>query len=94
MLDAGNLLGDILGVHVVHNGTERGNIVRGGIHARIDAVQQGEIAHPMLREIPLHIVPCHDVITPQAGEVFCNDHVDLFRLNVGNEPLKSGAVES
>ena len=92
-LDALDLLGDILGVHVVHDIPEGGNVVGGGVHAGVDAVQQGDVPHPMFREIPLHVVAGHDVVTAQSREGLGDDHVDLLGLDVRNHPLEGRPVE-
>ena len=55
-LDALDLLGDVLGVHVVHDGPERGDVVGGGVHAGVDAVQQGDVPHPVFRDAQRQIV--------------------------------------
>ncbi len=83
-----DLLGNILGVHIVHNGPER------GLHAGVDAVQQKDIAHPLFREIPLHVVASHDVIPPQTGQVLGDDHVDLFGLDVFDHPPEGRPIEA
>ena len=93
-LDALDLLGDVLGVHVVHDGTEWGDVVGGRVYAGINAVQQGNVPHPVLREVPLHIVAGHDVITAQTGKVFGDDHIDLFSFNVTNHSLETGTVKT
>lgn len=93
MLYAFDLFGDILGVHVVHDGAEGGDIVGGGINASIYAIQQGNVAHAVFGEEPLHVVPRHNVIASQTGKVFRDYHVDLFRLDVLNHPLKRRTLE-
>ena len=92
-LDGLDLLGNVLGVHVVHNGAEGRNIIGAGLHASVDAVQEGNVAHPMLREVPLHVVTGHDVVTSQTAQVLGNDHVDLFGLNIADHSLKIRAVK-
>ena len=47
----------------------------------------------MLREVPLHIMAGHDVITSKTAEVFGNHHIDLFGLNIGDHPLKARPVK-
>ena len=89
-----DFLGNVLGVHVVHNGPEGSDVVGGGIHAGVDAVQQGDVAHPLLREIAFHVVARHDIVTSQPGQVLGNDHVDLLGLDVGNHPLEIRAVKA
>ena len=89
-----DLLGNVLGVHIIHNGTKRGNIVSGRLHTGINAIQQRDIAHPLFREVPLHVVPGHDIIPPQARQVFGDDHVDLLGLDVFEHPPKGRAVEA
>ena len=93
-LDALDLLGDVLGVHIVHDGTKWGDVVGGRVHAGVDAVQQGNVPHPVFGEVPLHVVAGHDIITPQTREVFGDDHIDLLRLNVGDHPLETGTVKA
>ena len=92
-LDALDLLGDVLGVHIVHDGPERRDVVGAGLHAGVDAVQKRNVAHPMLRKVPLHIVAGHDVVTPQTAQVLGNDHVDLPGLNIADHSLKIRAVK-
>ena len=93
-LDRFDLLGDILGIHVVHDGPEGGDIVGGGVHAGVDAVQQGDVPRPMFREISLHVVAGQDVVPAQSGEVLGDDHVDLLGLDVGNHPLEGRPVKT
>ena len=38
-LDRFDLLGNVLGVHVIHDGTERGDVVGTGFHTSVDTVQ-------------------------------------------------------
>ena len=92
-LDALDLLGDVLGVHIVHDGTKWGDVVGGRVHAGVDAVQQGDIPHPLFREIPLHIMPSHNVIAAQAGQVLGDDHVDLLGFDIADHPLKVRSVK-
>src|SRR5699024_8978245 len=93
-LDALNFLGDVLGVHVVHDGPERRDVVGGGVHTGVDAVQQGDVPHPVLREVPLHVVAGQDVVPAQSGEILGDDHVDLLGLDVRNHPLEGRAVKT
>ena len=93
-LDALDLLGDILCVHVVHDGPEGGDVVGGGVHAGVDAVQQGDVPHPVLREVPIHVVAGQDVVAAQTGEILSDDHVDLFSLDVRGHPLEGRPVEA
>ena len=93
-LDTLDLLGNILGVHVVHDGTERGDVIGGRVHTGVDAVQQGDVPHPVFREVPLHVVAGQDVVPAQAGEVLGNDHIDLLGLDVGDHPLEAGPVKT
>ena len=92
-LDALDLFGDVLGVHIVHDRPERCDVVGGGVHTGVDAVQQRDVTYPVLREVPLHVVAGHDVVTAQTGEIFGNDHIDLLCLNIGNHPLKIRTVK-
>ena len=93
-LDRFDLLGDVFGVHVVHDRPKRGDVVGRGVHAGVDAVQQGDIPHPVFREIPLHIVAGQDVVPAQPGEVLGNDHVDLLFFDIRNHPLEGRAVKT
>lgn len=81
-------------IHVIHDGPEGGDIIGGGVHAGVDAVQQGDVPHPMFREIPLHVVAGHDVVTAQSREGLGDDHVDLLGLDVRNHPLEGRAVKT
>ena len=92
--DALDLFGDVFGVHVVHDGTEWGNVVGGGVYAGVNAVQQRDVPHPMFREIPFHVVAGQDVVPSQSGEVLGDDHVDLLRLNISDHPLEGRTVET
>ena len=94
MLHRLDLLGDVLGVHVVHDGPKRGDVIRRRFYARIHPVQQRDVAHALFREVPLHVVAGHDVIAAQTGKVLGDDHVDLARLDVPQHPLKTGSVEA
>lgn len=78
---------------VLHDGPEGGYVVGARLHAGVDAVQEGNVAHPMLREVPLHVVSGHDVVTPQTGEVFGDNHIDLLGLNIADHSLKIRAVK-
>ena len=66
-LDALDLFGDVLGVHVVHDGPERGDVVGGGVQPGVNAIQKGDVPHPVLWKVPLHIVAGHDVVPAQTG---------------------------
>ena len=61
-LDGFDLLGDVLGVHIIHDGAKRCNIVGAGVHTGVDAIQKRAIPYPMFGEISLHIVARHNVI--------------------------------
>ena len=93
-LDGLDLLGNILGIHVVHDSTERGNVIGRRLHASVDAVQQRNVAHSLFREVTLHIMAGHNIVTPQTGKVFGNDHVDLLGFNVSNHALEVRAVKT
>ena len=93
MFDTGYLLGDILGVHIVHDGAERRNVISCGVHTSIDAVQQGDVADAVLREVSLHVVAGKDIVTSQTTQVFSNDHVYLSSLYVGDHALEIRTVE-
>ena len=88
-----DLLGNVLGVHIVHDGPEGGDVIGGGFHTGIDTVQQGNVSHTLFREVPLHVVTCHDVVTAQSGQVLGDDHIDLFGFNVRNHPLERRTVK-
>ena len=45
-------------------------------------------------EVALHVVPGHDVVTAQTGQVFGDDHVDLFCFNICDHPLECRTVKS
>ena len=92
-LDTLDLLGDVLGVHIVHDGPERRNVVGCGLNAGVDTVQQGNVSHPLFWEVPLHIVAGHDVVTAQSAQVLGNDHVDLLGLDIADHSLKIRAVK-
>lgn len=66
---------------------------RASFTAEAQAVRQGDAAHPVLGEVPLHVVAGEDVIPPRTGEVLGKDHVDFLSLNVSDHPLKAGAVK-
>ena len=93
-LDAGDLFGDVLCVHVVHNGPERRDLVGDGVHTGVNAVQQGDVPHTVFREIALHIVAGHDVVAPQPGQILGNHHVHPSGLNVPQHPPELRAVET
>ena len=61
-LDGFDLLGDVLGVHIIHDGAKWCNIVGAGFHTGVDAIQKRDIPYPMFGEISLHIVARHNVI--------------------------------
>ena len=92
-LDGLDLLGNVLGIHVVHNGAEGRNIIGAGLHAGVNTVQEGNVAHPMLWKVPLHVVTGHDVVTSQTAQVLGNDHVDLLGLNIADHSLKGRTVK-
>ena len=93
MLDAGNLFRDVLGVHIIHDSAERCNVVGGGVHPSVNAVQQGDVADPVLREVTLHVVAGEDVVAAQSAQILGDDHVDLPGLNVGDHALEIRTVE-
>lgn len=92
-LDGLYLLRNVLGVHVVHDGAEGRDVVGGGVYARVDAVQQGDVPHAVLGEVALHIVAGEDVVAAEPGEVLGYDQVDAPGLDVGEHAAESGAVE-
>ena len=47
----------------------------------------------MLREVPLHVVSGHDVVTSQTAQVLGNDHVDLLGFNIADHSLEIWAVK-
>jgi len=89
-----DLLGDVLCVHIIHDGAEGRDVICTGFHAGIDTVQEGDVAHPMLREVPLHVMAGHNVVAAQSGEVFGDDHIDLLGLNVRHHALEGRTVEA
>ena len=78
---------------VLHNGAEGRNIIGAGLHAGVNTVQEGNVAHPMLWKVPLHVVTGHDVVTSQTAQVLGNDHVDLLGLNIADHSLKIRTVK-
>lgn len=92
-LDALDFLGDILGIHVVHDGTKGRYIVGGRVYSSVDAVQQRDVPHPVLGEVPLHVVAGQNVVLAQPGEVLGDDHVDLLGLDASDHPLEGRAVK-
>ena len=93
MLYAFDLFGDILGVHVVHDGAEGRDVVGSGVHSGVDAVQQGDVPHPVFGEVPLHVVAGENVVAAQTAQILGDDHVDLLGLDVSDQPLKIRAVK-
>ena len=93
MLDTGNFFRDVLGVHIIHDGAERGDVVGCGLYPGVDAVQQGDVADPVLREVTLHVVAGEDVVAAQSAQILGDDHVDLPGLNVGDHALEIRPVE-
>ena len=91
--DGLDLLGNVLGIHVVHNRPEGGDVIGSGFHAGVDAVQQGNVTHTLFREVPLHVVTGHDVVAAQTGQVLGDDHIDLFGFNVRKHPPECRAVK-
>ena len=59
----------------------------------VDAVCDGDEAHPVSREHPAQIPACFDVLAPQAGEVFYDDAVDVAIGDILHHFLERGAVE-
>ena len=66
MLYAFNFFGYILCIHVIHNRTKGCNIICGGFYAGINAIQEGDITDSFFWKIPLHIMPRHNIVSPQA----------------------------
>jgi len=66
-LDGFDLLGNVFGIHIVHNGTERGNVIGGGFYTGVNTVQQRNVAHSLFGEVSLHIMTGHDIVTAQTG---------------------------
>ena len=79
---------------VLHNSAEGSDVISGGIHSGVDAVQKRYVTDAVLREVPLHVVASQDIIAAQATQIFSNDHVDLPGLDVGNHALEIWAIES
>lgn len=52
---------------VLHNGTERGNVIGGGFYTGVNTVQQRNVAHSLFGEVSLHIMTGHDIVTAQTG---------------------------
>ena len=42
------------------------NIICGGFYAGINAIQEGDITDSFFWKIPLHIMPRHNIVSPQA----------------------------
>lgn len=78
---------------VLHNCPERRDVVGCGLHAGVDAVQKRDVPHPLFREVPLHVVAGHDVVSAQTGQVFGDNHVDLLGLNIADHSLKIRTVK-
>ena len=60
----------------------------------VDAVGDGDEAHPIGREHPAQIPACFDVLTPQAGEVFYDDAVDVAIGDILHHFLEGWAVKN
>ena len=93
-LDTLDLLGDVLGVHVVHDGSEWSDVIGAGLHAGINTIQQRDVPHSLFGEVSLHIMASHDIVAPQTGQVFGNDHVDLLGFDITNHPLEVRSVKA
>lgn len=93
MLHGLDLLGNVLGVHVVHDSAKWRDVIGSGLYASVNAIQQGNVAHSFFRKVPLHVMASHDVIAPQTGKVFRNDHVDPFGFDIRDHPLERWTVK-
>ena len=59
----------------------------------VDAVGDGDEAHPIGREYPAQIPAGFNVLAPQPGEVFYNDAVDISIGDILHHFLECGTVE-
>ena len=59
----------------------------------VDAVGDGDEAHPVGREHPAQIPACLDVLAPQTGEVFYDDAVDVAIGDILHHFLERRAVK-
>ena len=59
----------------------------------VDAVGDGNEAHPVGREYPAQITASFDVLAPQPGEVFYDDAVDVAIGDILHHFLERGAVK-
>ena len=59
----------------------------------VDAVGDGDEAHPIGREYPAQIPAGFNVLAPQPGEVFYNDAVDISIGDILHHFLECGTVK-
>ena len=90
LVDNFPLLGNVLGVPLVHNVAERGKFIVPLI--TIHAIGNGDQAHIVLREKLLRQLANLYVVATHPGEVFNKHGRDIPGLDSGQHFLKSGAL--
>ena len=75
-----DLARDVLGVHVVHDVLERGDVIVAALG--VDAIVNGDVADAHPAEVDVREVAGHDIITPKAAEILGDDQVDQASFDV------------
>ena len=85
--------GNVPAVGFVHNVLDRYGQIIAAVVGGVDAVGDGNEAHPVGREYPAQIPAGFNVLAPQPGEVFYNDAVDVAIGDILHHFLECGTVE-
>ena len=78
---------------VLHNVLDRYGQIIAAVVGGVDAVGDGNEAHPVGREYPAQIPASFDVLAPQPGEVFYDDTVDVAIGDILHHFLERRAVK-
>ena len=87
-----DLVAGVLGVPLVHDVQERGEVVVGGLCA-VHAVVDGDEADALLGEHNLGVVAHLQVVPPESAQVFDNQGGHMARLNLAQKGVEAWAVE-
>ena len=85
--------GNVPAVGFVHNVLDRYGQIIPAVVGGVDAVGDGDEAHPIGREYPAQIPAGFNVLAPQPGEVFYNDAVDVAIGDILHHFLECGTVK-
>ena len=77
---------DILGIHIVHDVFEGGDVIVAALS--VDAIINSDVSDAHPAEVDVREVASHDVIAAKAAEIFGDDQVDQAGFDVINQTKK------